>query len=493
MQRHPIFPLSGPLRANVPGLLSSRSSDGVSGHKPHRRQRLPLRRLSESHDPPPAELETMAIRDRAGMEVARRVFYSDGAEKGAARRRRWTRCHPPRRLERPPGPSMRRTGASPCRRRKAGRARGRDHVSRQMLKRVPIMVALTVLIASAATAERLRTDESKALVPLDEIIPGGPPPDGIPAIDRPAFIAARQAAWLVPQEPVLALEINGDARAYPLQILMWHEIVNDTVGGKPVVVTFCPLRNSGIAFDRVVGDVTLDFGTSGKVYKSDLVMYDRQSHSLWAQMEGRALVGQRAGTRLALVPANTIAFADWKAAHPDGKVLSRETGHQRQYGANPYGSYDQPELRPFLFNGRPDTRRPPKERVVGVKIGETAKAYPWPILAERRVLHDAIDREALVIFFQPGALSALDDARIERSRAVGATAVYSRMLDGKSLTFEANEGGFRDRETGTTWNLLGRGVKGPLAGRRLRAIPHVDAFWFAWAAFHPTTILGTAP
>lgn len=352
-----------------------------------------------------------------------------------------------------------------------------------------IIVVLAMAVASVAAGERLKTDESKALVPLDEIISGGPPPDGIPAIDRPTFIAPGQATWLTPDEPVLAFEVNGDARAYPLQILMWHEIVNDTVGGKPVVVTYCPLCNSGLVYERSVNGMTLDFGTSGKLYKSDLVMYDRQGHSLWAQMEGRAIVGQRAGTRLAMRPANTIAFADWKAAHPTGKVLSRDTGHERDYGANPYRSYDQPALRPFLFDGRPDTRRPPKERVVGVKIGEMAKAYPWPMLATQRVVHDTVGNESLVIFYRPGTLSALDDARIERSRAVGATAVFSRMLDGRTLTFEPVAAGFKDRGTATTWDLLGRGVTGPMAGRRLRAIPHVDAFWFAWAAFNPTTIL----
>jgi hypothetical protein len=357
-----------------------------------------------------------------------------------------------------------------------------------------LAVSLFVLyVASVVSGEGLRTDESKALVPLNEIIAGGPPPDGIPAIDCPAFVTPDQAAWLKAQEPVLALEVGGDARAYPLQILMWHEIVNDVVGGKPVAVTYCPLCNSGLVFERVVDGVTLDFGTSGKLYKSDLVMYDRQSHSLWAQMEGRAILGQRAGTRLALVPANTIAFADWRAAHPQGKVLSRETGHRRDYGANPYQSYDQPELRPFLFNGRPDTRRPPKERVVGVKIGETAKAYPWPVLAEQRVIHDRVGAESLVILYQPGTLSALDDSRIERSRAVGATGVFSRVLEGKTLTFQSVAAGFRDRETGTTWDLLGRAGKGPLAGRHLRPIPHVDAFWFAWAAFNPTTALHPEP
>lgn len=356
-----------------------------------------------------------------------------------------------------------------------------------------LMPSLAVLIGVAYAAS-LRTDLSKALVPLDEIIAGGPPPDGIPPIDRPRFISPGAAqAWLKPQEPVLALTIGGDARAYPLQIIMWHEIVNDVVGGRAVAVTFCPLCNSGIVFDRVVDGVTLDFGTSGKLYKSDLVMYDRQSHSLWAQMEGRAIVGARAGTRLNLVPANTIAFDDWKTAHPNGKVLSRETDHERQYGVNPYESYDQPGLRPFLFRGELDPRRPPKERVVGVRIGTTARAYPWPLLEQRVVVHDSLEAERLVIFYVPGTLSALDDARMERSRAVGATGVFSPVLDGRMLTFEASGRQFRDRETGSTWDVLGRAVAGPLRDKTLRAIQHVDAFWFAWAAFHPSTSIYQRP
>ncbi|OGL27293.1 MAG: hypothetical protein A3G44_07685 [Candidatus Rokubacteria bacterium RIFCSPLOWO2_12_FULL_73_47] len=358
-----------------------------------------------------------------------------------------------------------------------------------------MLAALALTLASlgavaAAAAQGLRTDTTKALVPLDEIVSGGPPPDGIPAIDRPVFVAPAAAdAWLHGREPVLALEVNGDARAYPLQILMWHEIVNDTVGGRAVAVTFCPLCNSGLVFERTVGGVTLDFGTSGKLYRSDLVMYDRQTHSLWAQMEGRAIVGARAGTRLAMLPANTLAYGDWKATHPRGRVLSRETGHARRYGENPYEAYDTPGSLPFLYDGRPDPRRPPKERVVGLVVAGEARAYPWPVLAARGVVHDTLGGEPLVIFHRPGALSALDAARIDRSRAVGATAVWSRRVDARVLTFEPAADGFRDRETGTVWDLLGHARRGPLAGRRLRAIQHVDAFWFAWAAFHPATTI----
>ena len=363
------------------------------------------------------------------------------------------------------------------------------------LRRLGLLALLLVLAATGTShAGSLRTDLTKALVPLDEIVSGGPPPDGIPAIDRPIFVRSASAdAWLKPKEPVLALQLNGDARAYPLQILMWHEIVNDTVGGKPVVVTYCPLCNSGLVYDRLVDGAVLDFGTSGKLYKSDLVMYDRQSHSLWAQMEGRAIVGERAEVRLTPIPANTIAYEDWKAAYPTGKVLSRETGHSRRYGVNPYEGYDAPTSHPFLFRGRPDPRQPPKERVVGIKLGGTARAYPWPVLSKHGVVHDTAGGEPLVVFFRAGALSALDEAQMGQARAIGATAVFSRAVAGKTLAFEPAPEGFRDRETGSTWTLLGHAVKGPLSGQRLRAIPHVDAFWFAWAAFHPSTAIYAGP
>lgn len=204
-------------------------------------------------------------------------------------------------------------------------------------------------------------------------------------------------------------------------------------------------------------------------------------------MEGRAIVGARAGARLKLIPANTLSFEEWRATYPAGKVLSRDTGHTRKYGVNPYASYDQPQLRPFLFRDRPDPRRPPKERVVGIRLGEAARAYPWPVLVARRVVHDRLGDQPLVILYQPGTLSALDHEEIQRSRAVGATSAFSRVLEGRTLTFEATAEGFQDRETGSTWTLLGHAIKGSLSGRRLVAVPHVDAFWFAWAAFNPAT------
>jgi hypothetical protein len=359
-------------------------------------------------------------------------------------------------------------------------------------RRLLAVAVVAALACTAAEAGTLRTNTAKALVPLNEIISGGPPPDGIPAIDRPLFITAADAvAWLKPEEPVLALTIAGDARAYPLQILMWHEIVNDVVGGVPVAVTFCPLCNSALVFERHVEGATLDFGTSGMLYKSDLVMYDRQSHSLWSQMDGRAIVGDRAGTKLASRPGNTIAFEAWRAAHPEGKVLSRDTGHRRNYGVNPYQSYDEPNIGPFLYRWELDARRPPKERVVGIAVGDSRRAYPFPLLEKHRVAHDTVGGQKIVIFYEPGTLSALDDSEIARSRAVGATSVFATRLGDRALTFEATPQGYRDRQTGSLWNFFGSATSGALTGQRLTPVQHVDAFWFAWAAFNPSTTVWT--
>jgi len=351
-----------------------------------------------------------------------------------------------------------------------------------------ILLGVILVLSGPSGAFELKTNRARALVPLSEIVPGGPPPDGIPAIDTPRVVTPKEAdAWLNLNEPVLAAQVGGDARAYPLQILIWHEIVNDTVGGQPVSVTYCPLCNSGIVFDRRVGERPLDFGTSGMLYKSDLVMYDRQTHSLWSQLEGRAIVGDLAGTKLSWLPSNTIAYGEWKVLFPNGRVLSRETGHHRQYGANPYEGYDEPNGRPFLFLEQVDRRLPAKERVVGIVIGAEAKAYPFSLLVKRRVVPDAFNGQPLVLFFRPGTLSALDQRVMARSREIGATAVFSPVLDGRTLTFEATDTGFKDKETGSLWSLLGRAYEGPLTGKALRPIIHVDAFWFAWAAFQLKT------
>jgi hypothetical protein len=326
------------------------------------------------------------------------------------------------------------------------------------------------------------------LVDPSEIISGGPPPDGIPPIDDPQFVDAAAVDFLEPDELVLALEIDGDARAYPIQIMVWHEIVNDTVGDVPVAVTYCPLCNSAVAMDRRVRDRVLDFGTSGKLYQSALVMYDRQTESLWSHFTGEAIAGTLTSETLEFFPVATVAWEDWKTANPQGTVLTRETGVSRDYGRNPYVGYDTySQSRPFAFEGDIDARLEPKTKIVGILLDGQALAVVHDTLVQRRVMQVGADEENLVVWLKPGAASPLDRESVAGGRDVGASGVFVAEARGSALTFMPSRGGFRDRETGSQWNVLGKAVGGPLAGERLEPVTHLDTFWFAWAAFQPDT------
>ena len=330
------------------------------------------------------------------------------------------------------------------------------------------------------------------LVDPDDIISGGPPPDGIPPIDDPKFLAAGDAAFLTDREPVLAVEIGGEAKAYPLQIMTWHEIVNDEIGSVPVSVTYCPLCNTGIAFERpTIDDELLDFGTSGKLYNANLVMYDRQTETYWAQATGQAILGELVGEQLAFVPARILSFGDWRAEHLDGLVLSRDTGHERPYGENPYQGLDTSE-RPFLFTGELDERLPATSRVLGIARAGDVVAFPYQAVAADAgggwaVVMEEVAGEPVVIFWKAGTTSALDSQQIAEGRDVGAIAAYRPEADGQALTFEVGQEGIVDRETGSTWSILGRAVAGPLEGEQLAPELAIDSFWFDWAAFHPAT------
>jgi len=292
---------------------------------------------------------------------------------------------------------------------------------------------------------------------------------------------------------VIAIERNGQARAYPLQILVWHEIVNDELGGEPTLVTFCPLCNTAIAFDRRLEPAgpVYDFGTTGNVRFSDLVMWDRQTESWWQQLTGEAIIGDLAGKRLAPYPAQILGWQAFAEAYPHGDVLSRDTGHDRPYGTNPYVGYDDIDSSPFLFDGTPDGRLRPVERVVGVAHEGEAVTYPLGDISSSRVIHDTIGTLPIVVLIAPGARSATDAAAISASREVGQVGVFDRRLGDVLLTFDAGPDGFLDTQTGTRWDVTGQGVAGPLAGQRLLAVPHVVAFWFSWAAGFPQTRLWT--
>jgi len=297
-----------------------------------------------------------------------------------------------------------------------------------------LSLALILVLAAPGTApadpaERWRgawpaTDFDRHAVPLSEIRSGGPPRDGIPPIEDPRFEAVEAAQdRLAGREPVIALEIDGDARAYPLSILIWHEIVNDTVGGMPVAVTYCPLCNTAIVFERRVDGTVTTFGTTGKLRHSDLVMYDRATESWWQQYGGRAIVGEMTGAELDAVPSRLESVADFAARHPEGRVLRPPDGSRGAYGRNPYEGYDR-SSRPFLYDGRYDGPGSPLMRVVTVP--GRAEAWSLALLRERGTLRAG----DLVLRWRPGQASALDTASIARGRDVGSVTVTRVDSDG---------------------------------------------------------------
>ncbi len=340
------------------------------------------------------------------------------------------------------------------------------------------------------------TDFSKHAVPYNEIFSGGVPRDGIPPIDDPRFVTVAAAdAWLEEKEPVIAFELEGEARAYPLQILTYHEIVNDRVAGTPVAVTFCPLCNSALVFDRRLDGEVYDFGVSGNLRNSDLIMWDRQTQSWWQQLTGEAIVGQLTGKQLRILPAVIAAWQDFRGAYPEGLVLSRDTGHRRNYGSNPYAGYDEVGQSPFLFFGKEDARLLPMERVAALDFDGESLAFPFAFLKSVGVAHYSGTGRELVVFFRAGARSALDRRSIADSREAGATGIFLREVAGQTLTFQPDGEDFIDQETGTRWDIFGRALEGPYAGKQLTPVVHANHFWFAWAAFRPDTkvVSETAP
>jgi len=272
-----------------------------------------------------------------------------------------------------------------------------------------------------------KTDFSKSRVTWQEIVSGGPPRDGIPSIDNPIFKSVAEDKELTANDPVIGLAIGGDARAYPLRILIWHEIVNDTVGDVPVAVTYCPLCNSAVVFDRRLPPHVLDFGTTGKLRNSDLVMYDRQTESWWQQFTGEAIVGALTGSELKLLPARLESFADFKARHPDGKLLVPNDPKKRDYGRNPYVGYDM-SAAPFLYRGDFPKDIEPMARVVVVRpsLGK-AKAVALELLRKKgRLMLDDVE-----LAWQAGQASALEHWEVAKGRAVGTVTASIKDADGR--------------------------------------------------------------
>lgn len=298
----------------------------------------------------------------------------------------------------------------------------------------------TVITQPDGTAKEIMvTNNIKHSVPLDEIKGGGPPKDGIPAIDNPKFVSVNEADFITDAEPGLAVSLKGIDRFYPYQIMVWHEIVNDTFGSQRVLVTYCPLCLSGIVFDPVVQGERVEFGTSGKLWNSNLVMYDRKTDSLWSQILGEAIVGEMTGTILTVLSSDQVRFGDWKKLHPNGQVLSRDTGATRFYGQDPYGEYYTDNSDVGFGVTTNDNRLQNKDFVLGLVIDGKAKAYYPPAIEAKGEVTDQFAGETII-------------ARYEEN--IDAVRLFEKKADGT-----------------------------------LERINPFSAFWFSWVAAHPDTEL----
>jgi hypothetical protein len=314
------------------------------------------------------------------------------------------------------------------------------------------------------------TNGIKHIVELDKIKSGGPPKDGIPSIDNPKFVPADKANFVSDDDLVIGLRLNGETRAYPLSIMVWHEIVNDKLGDTPVAVTYCPLCFTNQVFERKINGIETEFGTSGKLYNSNLVMYDRNTSSQWSQALGKAITGDLAGLELKRIPFDVIKWSNWKSLYPDTLVLTTDTGFARPYGTDPYGDYytDSRIIFPVENN---DGRLHPKEIILGFDDHNTYKAYKLTDLESKKIVNDQIDdKKILFVSLFPSMARAFD-----------------RTLDSQVLDFEFSNNIIIDRQTGSEWNIDGMAVSGPLQGKQLSRVVFSPGFWFEWVAFHPDT------
>lgn len=352
---------------------------------------------------------------------------------------------------------------------------------------------LSVSVGSARAQEGepedgWKTDLSSYIVHPDSTIRIGPP-DGVPPIDDTKFVSPSEAEdWLGDREPVAVVSLGGITRAYPVQILMYHDIVNDWIGDRPVLVSFCILCGSSMAFDRRLDGQVLEFSYAGRLYNSNLVMYDRQTETWWGQAVGEGLVGEYAGVRLDVIPAPVMSFAAFRETWPDGEVLSRDTGYEKPYGKGRLLEYEtDPNPIARIFRRETDKRLSAKERVLVIEDEDDIVAIPYEALAERPVIETEVSGRDYVVFWGPGTASIYSE-RTADGRDVGAAVAYVPELAGRRLTFEpAGPNRFRDEQTGSIWTLSGVATDGPLSGKSLEPAEAAVHFWFVWAAYRPET------
>ena len=321
-----------------------------------------------------------------------------------------------------------------------------------------------------------------------------------PKIDFPAFIGKEEGlSVFFEKEPVLAVEINGKAKAYPFNMLSMHEMSNDVLSGVPILPTYCPLCNTGIVFDRrlTINDKeeVLEFEVSGLLRKSNMVMFDRNTETWWQQLMGKAIVGDLSDSELKVIPSLIISVEDFFERYPDGKILSRKTGHEKaeeRYGSNYYERYDSMGSNPYARYFNPDdidNRLPAMERIINVYSKGENKVYPFSIISEKSVINDCFNSKCLVLFHNFGTVSVLDEKNIEESSDIGTVTVFSSIIDGKKLVFKKKGAVFKDNKTKSTWDLTGLCTAGKLKGKQLNIEPYSIHFAFSWLSFYPESVV----
>ena len=305
----------------------------------------------------------------------------------------------------------------------------------RLLILISVLIAIIVIQLSKIATSNNGFDLSNAVIPSEQIMQGGPPKDGIPAISNPKLVSADQAIHVSAKDRIVGITIKGVSRAYPISILNWHEIVNDEINGQHFAITYCPLCGTAVAFDANIDGKVTEFGVSGLLYNSDVLLYDRNTESLWSQISSSAVTGELVGTSLKRIPISHTTWQDWRNKHPDTLVLSDDTGYSRDYARNPYAGYEKSRSLFFAVSNRaPDTYHP-KELVVGLEDNGVYKAYPF--------------------------------IELEKNGKPS----FSDSINGKNITINWDN----DNRSVNIFDSNGEEIAG------------IQGFWFAWFAFHPDT------
>ncbi|MCF6214057.1 MAG: DUF3179 domain-containing protein [Flavobacteriaceae bacterium] len=372
-------------------------------------------------------------------------------------------------------------------------------------KRILTFIILFVSFSTIAQAQfknpkklpfTWKTDIKKHTVKLSEImivLPKG----SFPKIEHPKYVGRQEATTMFyGKEPVITVSINGQAKAFSLNMLTTHEMVNDELGSVPILATYCPLCNAGLVYNRKVTingkTEILDFEVSGMLRNSDMVMMDTKTETLWQQLTGEAIVGTYSGNVLTAIPSMIVSVDEFFTRYPMGQILSKKTGiaqAEKYYGYNPYVNYDSKAkpISQFINPLNVSSRLPAMARVVDIQSEGKYKIYPFSTIAKKGVIHDDFKSAKIVVFFKSGTISVMDKADITKSKDIGTVTVFKRFLNGQEYRFKKIDNTFVDDNTHSKWDVMGYCYEGVSKGKQLEIEPHGNHFAFAWFAFHPKT------